>query len=116
MPGIGLATLASLISAGVGAGTSIYEATKGAPSVPGPSPMDQLKAKLAEQKQTDALIASRSPDILERAGGGVSPQYTAKVAATSEGVPFNPGDVESAQLKAILGNMFGESGGGGTFG
>ena len=89
----------------------------GQPSAPaGPSAMDQLKAKLAQKNQTDARIANQAPNILEATGGGVSPQYTAKVAATSQGLPFNPGDVESAQLKDILGNMFGESGGGGTFG
>lgn len=102
------ATVGGLQLAGVG--------QPSAPTATGPSAADQLKAKLAQQKQTAAMIANEAPNIEGATGGGVSPQYTAKVAATSQGVPFNPGDIDSDQLKALFGNMFGGSeGGGGTF-
>lgn len=113
----GAAALITAIAGAASAATGIYESTKGAPATPGMSATDKLKAKLDAQKRTDAMIANQAPNVTGATGGGVSPQYTAKVAATSQGLPFNPGDIESEQLKAVLGNMFGESGsGGGTFG
>lgn len=88
-----------LIISAVGTGISTYSALKGPPSPPKAAPEVPKPPDQSAEKQ--AILAS-APNVQERLGGAVAPEFFAEEAARVSG---NPQDVDLA--KQVLGSYLG---------